>query len=144
MKTLKAFFLSLVFSLQISFTICKFTIKYLFDDIPNIFQNLHVFNENIFFFFLLKKCLSSSKFLLYIIICEQNMHTGLFFFKTFLTNEIFKILFTKQKLIRYYYFINIYIVYRNFYSSVSVAPNFITFLFILIYGFNLFCNFSNL
>ena len=35
------------------------------------------------------------------------------FFRIVVTNEIFKILFTKTKLIRYYYFINIYIVYRN-------------------------------
>ena len=35
------------------------------------------------------------------------------FFIIFVTNEIFKSLFTKRKLIAYYYFINIYIVYCN-------------------------------
>ena len=34
-------------------------------------------------------------------------------FIIFVTNEIFKALFTKKKLIRYYYFINMYIVYGN-------------------------------
>ena len=33
------------------------------------------------------------------------------FFRTFATNEIFEILFTKRKLIRYYYFTNIYIAF---------------------------------
>ena len=41
--------------------------------------------------------------------CTQRSN----FFINFVTNEIFKILFTKRKLIRYYYFVNIYIVYRN-------------------------------
>ena len=35
------------------------------------------------------------------------------FFIIFVTNDIFKILFTKRKLIRYYYFTNIHIVYQN-------------------------------
>ena len=35
------------------------------------------------------------------------------FFRILVNNDIFKILFTKRKLMRYYYFINIYIAYRN-------------------------------
>ena len=35
------------------------------------------------------------------------------FFLIFVTNEKFKIFFTKRKIIRPYYFINIYIVYEN-------------------------------
>ena len=35
------------------------------------------------------------------------------FFIIFVVNEISKVLFTERKLIRYYYFINIYIVYQN-------------------------------
>ena len=35
------------------------------------------------------------------------------FFIIFISNEIFKILFTKMKFIRYYYFVNSYIIYWN-------------------------------
>ena len=52
-----------------------------------------------------------SKSLLYILIFGQNIHKGLFF-SIFVTNEIFKILFTKRKVIRYFHFINIYVVYQ--------------------------------
>ena len=34
-------------------------------------------------------------------------------FSIFVTDEIFKTIFVKKVLIRYYYFINIYIIYRN-------------------------------
>ena len=62
------------------------------------------------------------------------------FFIAFVNNEIFKTLFTKRKLIRYYYFINVYIVYqnRNFILMNSVSPNSISFFSISIYGFNFF------
>ena len=40
---------------------------------------------------------------------ERNMHQGLVFFNIFVANEIFKSIFTGIDLIRYYYFINIYI-----------------------------------
>ena len=57
------------------------------------------------------------------------------FFIIFVTNEIFKILVTKRKLIREYYFINIYIAYWNrtlilmkFVFSNSVSSSFIFFI----------------
>ena len=54
-----------------------------------------------------------SKSLLYALIFGRNMHKDLIFFIIFVTNDIFKIFFTERNLIRYYYFINNYIVYRN-------------------------------
>ena len=42
-----------------------------------------------------------------------NMHKGLIFFIIFVANEIFTLSFAKRDFIRYYYFINIYILYRN-------------------------------
>ena len=73
------------------------------------------------------------------------------FFIIFVTNEIFKILLTKRKLIKYYYFIDIYIVYQNgrfillkFVFFNFSAIKFYNFLSIFVYGFNFFCNFFNL
>ena len=40
---------------------------------------------------------------------ERNMHQGLVFFNIFVANEIFKSIFTGIDLVRYYYFINMYI-----------------------------------
>ena len=74
------------------------------------------------------------------------------FFSIFVTNEIFKILLTKRKLIRCYYFINIYNIYIyiiyikigplywwNLYSSILISSNIIIFYSLLymvfIYGF---------
>ena len=54
-----------------------------------------------------------SIYLLYILISGNNMHEGPIFLIIFVNNEIFKILFTKIKFIKYYYFINIYIFYWN-------------------------------
>ena len=71
------------------------------------------------------------------------------FFTIFVTNKSLKILFAKGNLIRYYYFINIYIVYRNraivlvefvFFNS-SIAKLFINFLSIFIYTLKDFYNF---
>ena len=57
--------------------------------------------------------LDTSKSLLYIFIFGRNMYNGIIYLAFFVTNEIFKILFTERKLFRYYYFINICIAYRN-------------------------------
>ena len=57
--------------------------------------------------------LYTSKSLLYILIFRQNMYNSIIYLAFILTNEIFKILFTERKLFRYYYFINICVVYRN-------------------------------
>ena len=54
-----------------------------------------------------------SRYLLYILTSGKNVHKGLNFKIIFVTNQMFKILFIKRKLIRYYCFINIYIAYRN-------------------------------
>ena len=67
------------------------------------------------------------------------------FFVIFLTSEIFKIFHTKRKLIRYYYFIDIYIAYQNrtfvmmkFVFFNFSAIKFYIFVSIFRYGFNLF------
>ena len=60
----------------------------------------------------------------FLIFFWRNRHTITIFFIIFVTNEIFKILFTKRKLIRYYYFINIYIVYWNMsFICLSIFPS---------------------
>ena len=69
-----------------------------------------------------------SKYLLYVLISGKNIHKGNIFI-IFVTNEIFKMLFIKRKLIRYYYFINIYIIYRN------RAFILMKFVFIFVYAF---------
>ena len=93
------------------------------------------------FIYLSKKCSSFnikcmhllvlSKFLLYILISGKNMYKGLFFI-IFVTNEIFKILFTKRKhfdtaiLLISMSFIEIGVSYWwNLYSSISVSSNLI-------------------
>ena len=50
-------------------------------------------------------------------------------------NKIYKILFTKRKLIRYYYFINIYIIYQN---RFFVSMKFVFYNFSIIKIFNFF------
>ena len=57
------------------------------------------------------------------------------FFRIFVTNEIFKILFAKSKLISYYYFINIYIDSRNL---AFIFMKFVFFNFTVIKFYNLF------
>ena len=75
----------------------------------------------------------------------ERMCIKIEFFIIFVANEIDKIFFTEKKLIRYYYFIDIYIVYqnRNFMLMKFVFFNFsiIIFLSIFIYSFELFIDF---
>ena len=80
-----------------------------------------------------------SEYRLYILISGKNMHKGLIFY------YLCKVLFTKRKLIRYYYFINIYIIYQNraFILMKFVFVNFsvikfYNFLSIFIYGYIFF------
>ena len=63
------------------------------------------------------------------------------FFRTFATNEIFEILFTKRKLIRYYYFTNIYIAFQN---RAFILMKFVFFKFSVIRFYNLFIHFNEI
>ena len=75
------------------------------------FQILLYFSNNFSSF--IKKtyiCFYQNLFYLYAFIFGRNIHRGLIFFSIFVANKIFKIFCTKGDLIRYYYFINIYIV----------------------------------
>ena len=101
-----------------------------------------------FFHHLSKKThLVLSRFLL---IFGSNMHKGLFF-KYLCKQWNISIFFTERNLIRYYYFINIYIIYWNgafmfikfAFFNFSII-NFIIFLFVFIYGFKIFYNHFNL
>ena len=69
------------------------------DNIANFFPNFAKFIKKS----LIKKYihLVLSESLLYVLILGDNIPKG--FFSIFVTNEIFKTLFTKRKLIRYYY-----------------------------------------
>ena len=70
------------------------------------------------------------------------------FFLIFVTNEKFKIFFTKRKIIRHYYFINIYIVYENrafmlmkrIFFNFSVINFFYPFLYMTYFFFYVFFN----
>ena len=82
---------------------------------------------------------------------KLKVKIGFNFFSIFIANKIFEIFFTKRDLIRYYYFVNIYIVHQNrsfmlvkiaFFNFSSI--NFYNFLSIFIYGFQKNYNFSNL
>ena len=73
------------------------------------------------------------------------MHKGLIFFMFFVANEAYKIYFTKRKLIRYYYFINVSIIYQNnafilmiFFFNFSIIKLYKYFIIFLIYNFLLF------
>ena len=104
-KTLKLYFcVGFVFSCYMFFIVYKFTIKF--------FYNIAVFQissylSNTFSSFIIKYL---SK-ILYVLIFGKNVHKSLIFFIIFVTNEIFKI--KERKLIRHYYFINIYSIYQN-------------------------------
>ena len=65
-------------------------------------------------------------------------HKGLIFCRIFVTNEMFKILFTKRKLIRCYYFISIYIFYQN---RAFILLKFEFFNFSIIKFYNFFIHF---
>ena len=106
------------------------------------------FSNNLLSFIKKDIYLVSWKSFLYAVIIGRNIHKGLFL-SIFSANKIFKSLFTKRDLIRYYYFINIYIFYwnRSFMVKVcfwiSILPNFIIFFF-FIYAFKIFFNVFNL
>ena len=70
-----------------------------------------------------------SEYCLYIHISGKNMHKGLIFY------YLCKVLFTKRKLIRYYYFINIYIIYQN---RTIILMKFISFNFSVLLYFLIF------
>ena len=103
------------FDFQIFFIIYKFTMNY----ISNLFPNCHNLSKGFSFFIMKWIHLFLSEYLLYI----------------FVTNEIFKILFTQRKLYRSYYFIYIYIVYRN---RTFILMKFVFFNFSVIKVYNFF------
>ena len=131
-KTLKAFFCVesfFNFVLYISSLLFFYYISQIVIYLPKFFSSVIKYIR-----------LVLSEYYLYILISGKNMHKGLSFY------YLCKVLFTKRKLIRYYYFINIYIIHQNrafilnLYSSISVSSNFIIFLSIFIYGYIFFFN----
>ena len=93
--------------------------------------NCHIFLNFILSFIMKYIHLVLSKYILYILISGKNMHKGLVFFII----EIFKVWFTKSKFIRYYYFINIYIIYWN---RTFILMKFVFFNFSVITFYNFF------
>ena len=89
--------------------------KSFFSVVAGFFQISFYFFNNSSSFIKKDLYLVSSKSLQYSLIFGSNIHKGLTFLTIFVTNKIFKTLFTKENFIRYYYFINIYIAYRTFY-----------------------------
>ena len=112
------------------------------------FFQISLYFSNNFSSFIKKDKKSFIKSLLYALIFERNMHRCLIFFSIFIANKIVKILFTRRYLIRYYHFINIYIVYGNrvvilvkfvfFNFSIIKLYNFLS---IFIYDFRIFLQF---
>ena len=130
------------------FSIHKFTINFFF--ILLTFSQTIIYLSKCFSYFIMKYIhLILFKYLLYLLISGKNMQKENNFFIAFVTTEIFKIFFVKRKFIRYYYFINIYIVYGNstftllkfllLNSSIIKFNKF--FLSIFIYGFKFFYTF---
>ena len=123
----------------------RFAIKFSFDCIT--FSQISLYFSSNLSSFIEKRYihLVLSKSLLYRLILGRNTHKGLFF-SIFVTSEIFKILFTKRKLIRYCYLINIYIVYWNrafmlmkyVFFNFNIIKLYNVFLSIFINGFNFF------
>ena len=93
--------------------------------------NCYIFLNFILSFIMKYIHLVLSKYILYILISGKNMHKGLVFFII----EIFKVWFTKSKFIRYYYFINIYIIYWN---RTFILMKFVFFNFSVITFYNFF------
>ena len=120
-----------------------------------IFSKISIYWIKTFPFLLKNKCICFHQKFFYFILCQRHMHKDLNSPEIFVTNETFKILFTKRKLIRLYYFINIYIVYPNrqiskyrnrlfwwnCFSSTSVSSNFIFSKFIFVSGLKFFITF---
>ena len=73
------------------------------------------------------------------LIFGRNMDKGLIFFSIFIANKTFKIIFTKRDLIRYYYFINIYIMYGN---RAFILVKFVFFNLMVYKCFTIFLNYS--
>ena len=109
------------------------------------FFQIVIYSSKSFSSFIIKNLhLVLSEYISYTLISRKNMHKSLVSLIAFVTNEVFKILCTKRKHVRYYYFINIYIVYQSrdfilkFVFSIPMSSNFIIVWSIFIYGFKLF------
>ena len=125
------------FSLLIFFVICTFTISF-FRYIANIPQ-IAIYLSKSFSFFIIKHIhLVSSEYLLYTHFRKEYAYRSNFFI-VFVTNEIFRILFSKRKLMKFFYFINIYIVYRN---RTYILMKFVFFSFNVIKLYNFYIIFT--
>ena len=97
---MKAFFCVNFFSGFRNFLLCVTSLFiFVFDNIANFYKFCYIY-QNVF------DLLSENLFYAYL----DGIGVRVYLFSIFVTNEIFKILLTKRNLIRYYYFINIYIV----------------------------------
>ena len=112
-------------SLLLVFHYCEnlwfFHYKILFDNVANFFPNFIIYQKRHTFNFIKISSICTHFWK------EYAQRSNLFSIIT--ANKIFKILFTKRDLIRYYCFTNIYIVYRN---RTSILVKFIFFNFSII------------
>ena len=109
--------------------------RYFFGNVADFFFQISSCFSNNFSYFIKKDVHSVlSKSFPYALIFGRNMHKGLFFLRIFTANKIFKIVFTKRDLIRYYYFTNIYIIYQNR-SLILVKFVFVNFSILNLYNF---------
>ena len=98
------------------------------------------FSSNLLSFTKKEIYLISSKSLPYSPIFGSIMHKGLFFFRIiFVTYKIFKTFFSKRNFVRSYYFINVYIMYRN---STCVLVKFVFFNINIVKSYNFFTHFT--
>ena len=137
-NTLRAFFCVNFFRYKIFFQLLDIFyyiwVHYHFFIILLTFSQISLFLFKTFSSFIKKDIYSvSSKSILYAFISKKNMHKGLIFIISVIS-EIFKILFAKRKLFRYYFllisilFIKIGLLYWwNSYYSISVLSNFMIF-----------------
>ena len=134
-----------IFYLFIFFSVFRYFLLYinsllvLFLMIFLTFAKISICLVKTLYFFIKKEIrLFSSKFILYIITSSWNMYKSLSFFRILVSNEIYKTLFNKSKFIRYYCFINIYIVYQN---RAFILMKFVLFNFKIIICYNILVRF---
>ena len=94
------------FSFQILFIVYRFAVQFFFDNVADFFLISLYVSNNFSSFYKKDMHLVSPKSFLYALMTIN-------FFGIFIAYKIFKILFTKRHLIRYYYLISIYIFFWN-------------------------------
>ena len=120
-------FIWFYFGCYILFIVYRVAVKFFFGNVAVFFQMSLYFSNNFSNFIKKDIHLVLSKSLLYALMFGRNMHNGLFF-GIFIANKM------KRNLLRYYWFINIYVIYWNR-PFILVKFVFSNFSIIILYNF---------